>query len=1188
MSDSILERLADQGRGAPRVELRAAVPDDPALERADERRHGRYEILGPLAEGGVGEVMRGRDVDLGRDVAVKLLREGHVRNADLVQRFVEEAQIGGQLQHPGIVPVYELGIEGDRPFFSMKLVKGQTLAALLRERADPADGRRRLLKIFEQVCQTVAYAHSRGVVHRDLKPSNVMVGAFGEVQVLDWGFAKVLSRGGIADERPPPPDRTHIATLRSSGEGSASVAGSVMGTPAYMPPEQALGEVDRLDERSDVFSLGAILCEILTGLPPYVGEDLILQAAHARLEDAYARLAGCTAEPVLAALARSCLSPVRKDRPRDAKAVATRIHQHLAAVDERAHDAILDAERDRQAARQAAAQAGEDRRARRQGLLVAVSILLALITAGTSYGWLARKARERERRAATGAAIALREAQELRGQGKFAEAIAATERALAFGTGNVAANARQLHATLSAEAADVQRTAELHKRESEFLSALEETRLGKDDMEPRDVERGYRTVFAGAELYIEQAGAETLARGLRAAFPNVLGEIAACLDEWAWWRRKILKNGDWGKLVAVARDIDADPWRDKLRLALQRDDLDGLRTLAAEAFTRPRPVQTLALLGIALGYGGASDEAAEHFLAAHRRHPADFWINTHAAVYLTRVRPPRHAESLRFATAASVLRPQSAAAQNLLGIVLRTNGRFKEALVAARAAVRMAPNNLVYRSNLGVSLSVLGRHDEAVAADREALQLDPHSAAVHSNLAFHLLYLKRFVEAETACREAIRLNPTLVIARRNLATVLHTTDRLDEAEAAAREAIRIAKDSALAHEVLSNVLMHRGRVEAGLASAREAVRLEPWAPTWHYNLGSKLVRHNRIDEAVAALRSAIALEPVIPQALVNLSIALQMRGEFDEAIEHSWRAVRLKPGLFNAHQSLANALERAGLMKEAEVAARRAIDVAPKRSSLHRNLARLLLRRDRPQEAVEACVTAIRLDAKSSHAHRILGDAYRRIGKSDHAIEAYRQAVQCPRGDHAQYALGRALLARGDLAGAADVLHRAALREPQTRLLQRDDARARRMLEMEAKWLAVCRDKAKPADGSEALLFAWAAHAQARHPRAAQLYALAFTAGEAPAARDRYDAACAAARAATHGGGESAARWRRQAATWLRAELGVIRGKPLVERRRRLGRWRTEPDLAPLQSAQDDDDRRKLWAEIDAVFANGR
>ena len=184
---SILRRMEEQGVPAPRVTLRGT-------ERSAQAKD-RYEIVGEIARGGVGVVHRGRDNDIGRAVALKVLHDRHLSNSELVQRFVEEAQIGGQLQHPGIVPVYELGLQADkRPFFAMKLVKGETLAARLAARKDPSEQRRRLLRVFRDVCRTLAYAHSLGVIHRDLKPSNVMIWSFGEVQVLDWGFAKVILR----------------------------------------------------------------------------------------------------------------------------------------------------------------------------------------------------------------------------------------------------------------------------------------------------------------------------------------------------------------------------------------------------------------------------------------------------------------------------------------------------------------------------------------------------------------------------------------------------------------------------------------------------------------------------------------------------------------------------------------------------------------------------------------------------------------------------------------------------------------------------------------------------------------------------------------------------------------------------------------------------------------------------------
>ncbi len=177
--------------------IRPTSPETPKLSG----QPSRYQLIGELARGGMGAIFQGRDLDLGRDLAVKVIREEHRDHPEMVRRFVEEAQIGGQLQHPGIIPVHELGrLPDGRLFIAMKLVRGRTLAALLATRRGPDEDRMRFLSVFEQVCQTMAYAHARGVIHRDLKPSNIMVGSFGEVQVMDWGLAKVLDQGGVADE----------------------------------------------------------------------------------------------------------------------------------------------------------------------------------------------------------------------------------------------------------------------------------------------------------------------------------------------------------------------------------------------------------------------------------------------------------------------------------------------------------------------------------------------------------------------------------------------------------------------------------------------------------------------------------------------------------------------------------------------------------------------------------------------------------------------------------------------------------------------------------------------------------------------------------------------------------------------------------------------------------------------------
>jgi serine/threonine-protein kinase len=297
-----------------------------------------YRLSREIGRGGMGTILEGHDTRLGREVAVKVLLETHAANTRVLEHFSEEVRILGRLQHPGIVPVYQAGqLPDGRPYFTMRLVKGQTLARLLADRRG-TERRPHFLKVFEQVCQAMAYAHSEGVIHRDLKPANVMVGDFGEVQVMDWGLAWAVDKGRTPRRGEGlPPGACGCQDARDSTPGLTK--GGVMGTPAYMAPEQAHGEVSRLDERTDVFGLGGILCEILTGKPPYPGQDKDLVLSRARrgdLADAFARLDACGADRDLVALAKGCLAEDPNDRLGDAGKLADAVTGHLESVLRRA------------------------------------------------------------------------------------------------------------------------------------------------------------------------------------------------------------------------------------------------------------------------------------------------------------------------------------------------------------------------------------------------------------------------------------------------------------------------------------------------------------------------------------------------------------------------------------------------------------------------------------------------------------------------------------------------------------------------------------------------------------------------------------------------------------------------------------------------------------------------------------
>jgi phosphate binding protein len=381
----------------------------------------RYEIRALIGRGGMGDIYEAYDRQLDRLVAIKVLQVRHQGNPTLMRHFVREAQISSQLQHPGIVPVHELGQLADgRPFLAMKRVYGQTLATLLRSSDEQLPDTRRLLAIFQQVCQTLAYAHAAGVLHRDLKSANVMVGAFDEVQVMDWGLSKLLDDGGATDDADldpagpatTDPDVSPMLPCPQSAD-AGSHRGEVKGTVAYMAPEQANGEVEQVDERCDVFGLGAILCEILTGKPPYVGttEEVLRQAKAGDLQAMQARLNACGAEEDLRCLVERCLAPALEDRPRNAGEVARAMAAYLASVDQRLREAEVAkaaaqarAEEDSKARTAAQAQAiaereartaaqrqvVAERQARRLTVALAASLLGLVLLAGGGWLWVER------------------------------------------------------------------------------------------------------------------------------------------------------------------------------------------------------------------------------------------------------------------------------------------------------------------------------------------------------------------------------------------------------------------------------------------------------------------------------------------------------------------------------------------------------------------------------------------------------------------------------------------------------------------------------------------------------------------------------------------------------------------------------------------------------------------------------
>ncbi|MCW8129449.1 MAG: protein kinase [Planctomycetota bacterium] len=311
--------------GTPVRDTAGGTPPRGSPAAAAPGRLGPYEILEEIGRGGMGLVLKGRDASLRREVAIKILRPESQGDDQRRLRFTEEAQVTGQLEHPGIVPVHYLGQDAEgRAFFSMKLVEGRSLDQLLQRwhAADPETREDyplpRLVSIFERVVETVGFAHSKGILHRDLKPGNVMVGTYGEVWLMDWGLAKAIQKkddSGTIKKRKPA-----IQSVRDDLGKDLTLDGLTVGTPEYMSPEQAAGEA--LDEGADIFGLGGILYAILTGQAPIRGksvEDTVSNAAHGKFVPIRRTASGKIAPAALVAIAEKCISRDRRDRYKSAR-----------------------------------------------------------------------------------------------------------------------------------------------------------------------------------------------------------------------------------------------------------------------------------------------------------------------------------------------------------------------------------------------------------------------------------------------------------------------------------------------------------------------------------------------------------------------------------------------------------------------------------------------------------------------------------------------------------------------------------------------------------------------------------------------------------------------------------------------------------------------------------------------------
>ncbi|QDU23699.1 tetratricopeptide repeat protein [Urbifossiella limnaea] len=970
-----------------------------------------YEVGREIARGGMGLVLAARDPKLGRDVAVKVLLPGDC-SGEAARRFVQESRITARLPHPAIPPVYELGTLPDGgPFLAMKFVRGRTLAAELKGADRPAD-LPRLVRVFEQVAQAVGFAHSQGVVHRDLKPANVMVGAFGEVQLMDWGLAKEV--GGADDEPRPGAGRD-----RHRDDPVETEVGVALGTPAYMAPEQARGEP--ATPSIDVFALGGILCDVLTGHPPFAGgtaEDTVVRAARGDVEPAFARLDACGADADLVALCKHLLSPRAADRPADGEAVADAVAAYRAGVERR----LREAEAERAAA---GARAAEQRKKRRVQAALAVAVVAFAAVVGLGAWWQDRQAAdrrrqdelrqlaERERLARDAAAVedVLARCEDRLRQGdadRAEELLAQAGERVAQGAGDANGNITRLRAELAL------------LRELDAGHDLEWAVVaGK----PADADRlvaAWSGVFRRVGFAAGSPPSDETVARVRGA--TTREQLLRALESWFWTRPS-------AGVAALLLAADPDAYRNAVRAARREGNAARLVELAGAPEALGQPARFALLL--------ARDPAVpvarrDQILdAVYRSQPNNFHVLMDLAASRPGGRADRTADRAGWYRAALAVRPRSVSAWNNLGNVLHDLGKFPAAITAYQQAIRIDPKFAIAFCNLGTTLRDAKDAPGALAALQAAVRLDPGYAHGHNNLGNALQDAGDLAGAVAAFREAIRLTPDYVEAYTNLASALCESGDPRAGVVAAAAAVRLDPTDAIAHSHLGNARRAAGDLPGATDAYNVAIRLDPRYAPVRSNLGHVLRDRGDVPGAVAAYREAVRIDPGFAAAHSYLGNALREAGDTPAATAACREAIRLDPAQAHAHHHLGLALKAAGDQPGAVAAYRDAIRTDPNYARAHNSLGLALRASGDLEGAVTAYRDAVRTDPKYVPAYNNLGIALKAAGDLPGALGAYKAAVRLEPGNVlANYNLGLALAATGDGPGAVAAFRQAVRTNP--------------------------------------------------------------------------------------------------------------------------------------------------------------
>jgi serine/threonine protein kinase/tetratricopeptide (TPR) repeat protein len=889
---------------------------------------GTYKLLEQIGEGGFGLVfMAEQQQPVRRKVALKILKPG-MDSRQVIARFEAERQALALMDHPHIAQVFDGGETGSgRPYFVMELVKGVSIT-------DYADQNRlttrQRLQLFAHVCQAVQHAHHKGIIHRDIKPSNVLVTRHDEaavVKVIDFGIAKALGQQ---------------LTDKTLFTGFAHL----VGTPLYMSPEQAqLSGLD-IDTRSDIYSLGVLLYELLTGTTPFDKERLraagydemrrvIREEEPPRPSNRLSTLGQVAAtvserrqsDPQrLSQLLRGeldwiVMKALDKDRTRryeTASAFAADVQRYL-------HDEPVAAcppsawYRCRKFVRR------HKVALRTAGAAVLVLLCLAAGSAWTLRDQATRQAELSQRAAETERTVhaALVTVENLRAQaGKMPRrtseeadailvvwqqaqaALAPALAALKTGTANDQLRQQVVDAQKESERQRVQA-----QRKAKLLRDLDEARLSRslwmdNHFDYAGAAAQYAAAFTAYDLEVKPGPTEDLARRIRAEEASLREALIVALDDWSdnavQAKRPLLAK----QLRALAGAVDDDAWRQKYRAALTGEDAGTLRALSLEARQLSVPASSLVLLAWSLDRHGEHAEMLTLLRWARLRYPGDFWVHFVLGRVLAASQSGSELdEAIGCYTTALALRPRASAAYINLGcaLLLKNQADAREAaMYAFQQALIIDPQSAQAHTNLGNALRAKNQLDEAIAEHRRAIELNPKQWQAHNNLGRALAAKKQLPEAIAAFSTAIELNPESAGVHYNLGLALAANNQLQEASAACKKAMalnpkyaappyNLGPALAVAHNNLGVALVAKKQWDEAIAACRMATELDPKYAKAHFNLGLALKAKNQWDEAGAEYKKAIELQPDFAEAHCNLALVLRLQGQFSASLDYYQR-----------------------------------------------------------------------------------------------------------------------------------------------------------------------------------------------------------------------------------------------------------------------------------------------------------